>query len=274
MSNEPQAPGPLVELCRAQSPFEARVIAAVLDDAQIQSFIAGELLNDEFAMSQRLMGLQAVKVQVRADRLEDARAALAAAKATGAAMAEDGDVEDPPSPAKPSRGGFFGWALLFLLGSIIFGALWLNTLAELKAQQRSRLTQAEWTGSGLEHRWVHNNQLASKTVDTDRDGVLEKVTSYNRDGREISTMFDANQNGMYERSIQRGRTGQSVIEALDADEDGVWELIKETRADGSVAVWTDEDQDGGVDRIEVSDRRGARLSRLVFEPGRGFVEQP
>ncbi len=80
----------LVPFHTARTPFEARVIVAVLEDAGIPAYVAGGALTDEFALSQQLLNVQGVCVQVRRPDLAAATAALAAAKRTGAALDEDG----------------------------------------------------------------------------------------------------------------------------------------------------------------------------------------
>jgi hypothetical protein len=78
----------------ARNPFEARLIAAILRDADIPVFIEGELLTDEFAMSQRLLNLQGVGLMVPENRVEEATQALAAAREAGKLLeAEAGEAE-------------------------------------------------------------------------------------------------------------------------------------------------------------------------------------
>lgn len=88
MTNDPAHPD-LVEFCVAKTPFEAQVIAGVLQEAGIPTYVSGSLLTDEFALSQQLMGLQNATVQVPKDRLQDAETAIAEAKAAGKKMTED-----------------------------------------------------------------------------------------------------------------------------------------------------------------------------------------
>lgn len=101
--DEAREPPELVEFHQARNPWDARIIVAIMEDAGIPAFIPGGLLTDEFAMSQQLMNLTAVKVRVPADRLEDAQAALAAARAAGEMLSEDSDTgegEDPPDETR------------------------------------------------------------------------------------------------------------------------------------------------------------------------------
>lgn len=95
MSSEPEDPADpaeLVDFHQARSPWDARIIAAIMADAGIPAFVAGGLLTDEFAMSQQLMNLQGVQVRVPRDRLEEAQAALAAAREAGKQLSEDSDT--------------------------------------------------------------------------------------------------------------------------------------------------------------------------------------
>ncbi len=78
----------LVVVETAKNPLEAQVIAAILRDAGVAVYVGGAMLADEFAASQRLMGIGGVSVQVMSDRLEEARQALVESRAAGAAMDE------------------------------------------------------------------------------------------------------------------------------------------------------------------------------------------
>lgn len=90
----------LVDLHVAKTPFEAEVIAGVLRDAGIPVYVAGEELNDEWALSQRLMNLQGVVVTVPRDRVEEARQVLDEAREAGRMMDVDQDDggEGPTEP--------------------------------------------------------------------------------------------------------------------------------------------------------------------------------
>lgn len=85
MTDEPQ----VVTLEIAHSPFEAQVIVGVLQEANIPAYISGQVLTDEFAMSQALMNLAQVEIQVPRSKLGEARAVLAAARRSGEDMDED-----------------------------------------------------------------------------------------------------------------------------------------------------------------------------------------
>ncbi|HEX9793450.1 MAG TPA: DUF2007 domain-containing protein [Planctomycetota bacterium] len=73
-----------VELMSAQSPAEAQIVASLLESAGIPVQLNGEALWDEFAVSQRALGLLGTKVMVPEDRLEEARQVIAAARGDGA----------------------------------------------------------------------------------------------------------------------------------------------------------------------------------------------
>lgn len=79
----------MVTVSTCHGPEEARVVAAVLEANGIPTFIDGQSLQDEFAMSQRLMNLSIIEVQVPASRQEEAQGLLAAAKRVGEAWSEE-----------------------------------------------------------------------------------------------------------------------------------------------------------------------------------------
>ncbi|MGH7149628.1 MAG: hypothetical protein ACREIU_02960 [Planctomycetota bacterium] len=78
----------VVTLLRAPSAAAATVLLSILLGEGIPAYVAGELLQDEFALSQRLMGLNAVDIQVPRDRLEEARMVLQAAREAGRELPE------------------------------------------------------------------------------------------------------------------------------------------------------------------------------------------
>ncbi len=81
----------------AKNSFEAQVIAGVLREAGIPVYVAGQSLQDEFAVSQMLAGLLSIKVQVPADRLDEAKRVLA--EADESAKLLDRDDFDPGEPS-------------------------------------------------------------------------------------------------------------------------------------------------------------------------------
>ena len=86
----------------AKSAFEAEVIAGVLREAGIPVYVAGQHLQDEFALSQMLANLLHIQIQVPADRADDARKALAAADESSKLL-DSGDF-DPGEPDDPADG--------------------------------------------------------------------------------------------------------------------------------------------------------------------------
>jgi len=68
----------------ARSRAEAQVVEALLQSAGIPVYVPGLLLQDDFAVSQRAMGLLGVKVEVPRDDLERAKQVLAEARHEGA----------------------------------------------------------------------------------------------------------------------------------------------------------------------------------------------
>jgi len=85
----------LIVLRTPATAFEARVVVGVLGSAGIPSYGATGLLADEFAMSQALMNV-GTEIRVRAADRDRAEAALAAAKAAGELLEQDGFDPGPP----------------------------------------------------------------------------------------------------------------------------------------------------------------------------------
>ncbi len=73
-------------LLKARTRAEAQVVLALLRAEGIEAYVGGEALTDEFAASQRMMGLQGTEIEVHEVDLARAREALAAAKREGRRM--------------------------------------------------------------------------------------------------------------------------------------------------------------------------------------------
>ncbi len=78
----------------ASNPFVAQMIAEALKSHGIAAYVEGISLIDEFAMSQKAMGLTSVDIQVHRDRLDEAREILAALREAGKLMADEAEKED------------------------------------------------------------------------------------------------------------------------------------------------------------------------------------
>ncbi|MEQ8765718.1 MAG: DUF2007 domain-containing protein [Planctomycetota bacterium] len=82
-----------VVIHRARTPFEAKILQALLEDAGIPVRVSGTEAMDEFSISQRGMNLTNVEVRVLADRAQDAQEIIDAAREAGTSL-EDPTVED------------------------------------------------------------------------------------------------------------------------------------------------------------------------------------
>jgi len=83
----------LVTLERFSNGAIAQLLADLLRDAGIPVYIDGSQLQDEWAMSQKMMGLLSTELQVPRDRLDEAREILASVRAS--AEAPDSTGESP-----------------------------------------------------------------------------------------------------------------------------------------------------------------------------------
>ena len=82
-------------LMHASSRAEAQVVVALLRANGIPTYVDGQSLQDEFALSQRLMGLNGLDIQVPKSMLEQARRTIEEARRKGAsADSRDTDPKD------------------------------------------------------------------------------------------------------------------------------------------------------------------------------------
>ena len=78
----------IVDLETAPSPIIAGMIVQALRSAGIPAFVNGSLLQDEFAITQKVLGLNEVKIQVRKDQLEEAKEVRAMMREAGETLDE------------------------------------------------------------------------------------------------------------------------------------------------------------------------------------------
>src|SRR5688572_14582484 len=94
----------LVALDSFSNPAIAQLVADLLREAGIPVYIGGSLLQDEWAMSQKLMGLLSTEVQVPRDRVEEAREILASVRNSAeSAEGEDEDEDGGDSSGDPGE---------------------------------------------------------------------------------------------------------------------------------------------------------------------------
>ncbi len=274
------SPESFVEFRQARTPFEAKVIAAVLQDAEIPVLVpGGGMLADEFAVSQRLMNQQGVSVRVPADRVADAEAALAAAKRSGEQLAAE--LGDEPLAAEEAatagasaseRGGVrpWGWTLALAGVALVFATLWAKSETALAHATRFPLWETRSVETGSLSEWTHNGAIAYEMVDVDRDGIIERQHSHDRQGNLRFTAFDEDENGIYERFTAYALSGAEAAHWFDRDQNGIMDELVELRG-AERAAMIDADQDGLIDRIEVRSDQGAVLATQEYRPGVGYV---
>jgi hypothetical protein len=243
-----------VLLQHATTPDHANLLRALLQGAGIPAHVDGTMLADEFAISQRMMNQQGVKLMVPHDRLAEARDVIASAAVSEdelerQAMAAGGEEES--APATPETNGGHG-RLTLLLGilSVIFGSLWMQARAHAAVSHPllhlDRVGDAGvWTDT-----WRHNGMPAQRRFDRDGDGHCEEIESFNRDGQLTTTAFDR-------------------------DADGMWENLIEHRIGGEKIQWTDDDRDGRFDRGEVRGPDRQVITQVLrYVPGQGVAIEP
>lgn len=90
-----------VVLTQAENAFRAQFLAGALEAEGIPTHVDGDHLADEFAMSQKMMGLIQVRVLVPAERVNEAREILETLHEAGPA---DGDEVPWDQPNGESDG--------------------------------------------------------------------------------------------------------------------------------------------------------------------------
>lgn len=280
--NDESTAGPLdlVPFRIARTPFEARVIAAVLEAAGIPASTPDGLLADEFATSQRLMNLQNVRVLVPRARLADAEAALREARAVGEGLDDEfepvadakGELESlaprgPAAPAKPR----YGLTLALAAASVVFFIAWLEARADRESLAGATpLWTVDRIGPAVEYR-RGDGTLALRSTDRESDGVVERHEQFDRSGRLASRALDADQNGEFETIESFDREGRLTARTSDADGDGRLEAVHHPAEGGIETVFLDPDGAGRYPVLELREADGRLRLRQELDPQRGFV---
>jgi hypothetical protein len=272
---------PTALLLTARTAAEAQVVLALLRREGIEAYMGGQALTDEFAASQRLLGLQGTEIAVRDEDLLRAQAVLAEAKRKAQASGSDdaGEASTPtagPPQARGPTGRAGAWIVagVAVAAAVVLLFMWLEMKRELglmRASSAGRKTRTTIEENGTRTVWKDTNRLASTTLDADHDGVPEQVTYYDRAGAKYLVATDVDRSGWPERREQF-RDGRLTAELVDEDENGCSERMTTWWPDGSSCVWTDFDQDGAWDRRELYDGSGLLKLAQKDHELQGFVD--
>lgn len=192
--------------------------------------------------------------------------------------------EAPPLAVDPGAGAsqaattrrlaVYHLLLALLLGILLaMGAALMTTTQELRLYRNSPTTTARWDeGLGcMVKQWRKTELPASILCDVDRNGIYERVTSYNQYGQKVGEAFDANQNGIMEHGRQFGPDGRTLYEWRDDQENGWVNRQIEGLARGHRSQWEDSDGDGLLDTRTILAPDGQVLLRERDEGFGGFV---
>lgn len=238
-------------LCTAATPAQAKIYVALLQAQGIPARIEGESLADEFAASQRLMGLLGSRVFVPTSSLERARELLQPVAVPAEEleqMALSTPLETPPRPpSAPRAPDVRAWRWAAGLGSVaalVFAWLWVDTLEP--EPPVDPLYWHERADGGWREHLRADGRLLRFLHDADGDGVYERIDQYDPSGR-LVLVVDRLQHGFYRRQVEQ-------------------------RPDGTTVTWTDDDGDGLVERCEVRDAAGTVIQTLTAGPGGYLVK--
>lgn len=251
--------GGWIELTSANSNLEAEWLVGALKNLGIEARTFGGGLADEFAMSQKLMGLGGgVRVMVPKESETEARAALAQFKppAPEEPPAPDPQVHPAPRPRDRSI-----WAIAFLgAGLLVLGLVCLDQRRQLRAwEQQGPLSRSELVTDGLEEHWTSGEGLRARHYDRDHNLIYEEAWVFNRQGVLMQKHYDADQDGTYERFLEVTPEGTVLCSYIDNDQDGAAEQLEFPPHDGVIERWLDLDQDRRFERWEFRDASDGRL---------------
>lgn len=272
----------LVELTSARSDFEAELIVGALKVVDITAVSIGGALSDEFAMSQKLMGLGGgVRVMVAESDLQRAQEALAELQTSREQREAQVDVEtdgphaeatdEPPAPANRSS----PWktvAVVLGLGCLGLGAL--AYYLDRKVPAADPLLESVPTAEGVDYRWRKSGQLHSRWFDRDANGIYEESHLFDAKGQLASRNIDNDQNGVIELVVLLDREGRESVRIHDPDQDGRMNQHDEYHGSSRVIRSIDREGDG---RWEASEGRNATTDQVLWrstvDPESGWTTQ-
>jgi hypothetical protein len=94
-------PGDYVLLTQETTTFRAHWVAGALEHAGIPTFVDEDNLADEFAITQKVMGVMGARVLVPRDRLEEARTVFLGLSQPIPPIDQTGVAEDAEDPSAP-----------------------------------------------------------------------------------------------------------------------------------------------------------------------------
>lgn len=250
----------------AATPEQAKVFVALLRAEGIPAHVDGDSLADEFALSRRLMNLQGVRVMVPTASLERAREILATeaideTELEQQALAAEAPERSVPSvfAAQPPRGkNPLLWPFVGACGvAVVFFVLWFDHF-QVSAAARDPLFD-----------FVVGEAGSEPGSEPGRANSIRRT-----DGTVAFSWHDPDLNLIWDRVDFRSPDGTLVYSNFDEDQDGIWERCITFRGDVQ-ETWSDDDHDGRMDSVEVTDANGTVVQRLAWKAGVGFViEKP
>ena len=266
----------MVEFHIAKTPFEARVVAGVLDDAGVPHFVEGGVLADEFATTQRMMNLQSVAVRVPETHLDAAREALEEARKAGELLGDDSEFgeEPPPLPVREaSTNAGHGVLIAAILGWVVAGLLfvvWMDQRAAHAAAPEASQYRVEVEGN--QTLWKTRTIGVIRFVQSiDARGLVTSTEMRDREGRPVARSHDEDGDGFPQKYETLDSRGQVTSTALDGDGDGRYERLVEHHGARRTAHYVDEDADGVWERMELRED-GEVVGEQRFDPARGWVD--
>ena len=252
-----EAPPPFALLTEAADAMRAHWIAGGLEAAGIPTHVDADMLADEFAMSQKLLGLQRVRVLVPADRLEEARVVLGdlehAAPPSGSEAEEqdEDEVDGEPAPA-PRKGPDVRALAIVLLGAAVLVLALLLAMGRRgeEGDEKDPLYTWKQTETTETAYWKDSGKPAYSYADEDGDRVYEITHWYDREGRLVTTTQDRNGNGIPELTWTYVPGKDWIYMSYDEDEDGLVEMRVYREANGAFERWLDADADGRFEARE------------------------
>ncbi|MCA8944477.1 MAG: hypothetical protein KDB80_18090 [Planctomycetes bacterium] len=274
-------PDDYVELTTAKSQFEAKILLAVLQDADIPAIGESDSLQDEFATSQRLMNAAGGRVFVPSNRVADAERVLLEAREAGERLAEefpdDGPTETEPRdgrPGSPALAPKFAW--LFAVSTAVLFFAWTHDRERLVQYEASDpVFETEFIEQDLQsvivERWRSDGSTARRGVDRRSDGYRESWTEYDRSGRPVARWVDDDEDGVFESGEMFDVSGRQSAHYRDRDQDGRLDEFEVRFADGTKLVLHDADGDAFWEIRECFDADGNRTARLEDRGVEGLV---
>ena len=180
-------------------------------------------------------------------------------------------AEPAARPTPTAKRAFSPLPLLLGASTVLFAYLWLRASSELVyAKRADPFVEYAFGENEVTGRWIDTGELANR-VTFDEEGILFAGSYYDRSGTLLSDFIDEDRDGVADRMQSFDKEGRKIDEAFEHSGDGRYRRGTEYSLGGVVIRTFDEDGDEVFERREIFAPDGKRVLVQVDRGLEGWV---